>query len=464
MAVHIENFLANNDLSQPHVVRGLYDVVVDYDRSVGSRADTTLRGGRPYGDQRVVKRVSVVKTWPRKFIAIVPSDSGDISSFHPEYGSHPFHLNVEDNSTGLSHGVFLHNSNAMDILLQPEPAITWRTIGGILDILVGKPEIPPFWGLGYHQCRCCSEPHTLAAQMVITERTIAAGIPFGTQWNAKEYMKPTFDDFTVDKDRWGGFGDWVRHLHDIGTYPPYDDGVSMDIFIKNHTDGIFVGHTWHTRSKTVWPDFSHPKSVDNWTKQFREFYKQVPIDVSWNDMNEIANGMSSSINGCSKGNSLESPPYVPKQLSKLQHHTLCMTAKHYARVEYNVHNLVLKEVSTKRSFVISRATSPSQGKYSGHWDGDIDTDYLSMQWTIPSIMNMNMFGIPLVGGDICGFLGKAENNTFHQELCARWFEIGAFYSFSRNDRDALPGEMPWIVNVWRRYANNDFMGNFFNIW
>ncbi|CAG2107192.1 unnamed protein product, partial [Medioppia subpectinata] len=385
---------------------------------------------------------------------------------HPEYGSHPFHLNVEDNSTGLSHGVFLHNSNAMDILLQPEPAITWRTIGGILDMfiflgpnpadvardyvsLVGRPEIPPFWGLGYHQCRCCSEPHTLAAQKLITERTIAAGIPFDTQWNAKEYMEPTFDDFTVDQDRWAGFGDWVRHLHDIGmhyvpiidpgidpinkpgTYPPYDDGVSMDIFIKNHTDGIFVGHTWHTRGKTVWPDFSHPKSAEYWTKQFREFHKQVPIDGSWNDMNEIANGMSSSVNGCPKGNPLESPPYVPKQLSKLQHHTLCMTAKHYAGVEYNVHNLyaiyeamatdkALKEVRQKRSFVISRATSPGQGKYSGHWDGDIDTDYSSMQWTIP------------FGGDICGFLGKAENNTFHQELCARWFEIGAFYPFSRN--------------------------------
>ena len=51
------------------------------------------------------------------------------------YGSHPFYLSVEDRN-GHSSGVFLFNSNAMDVILQPKPAITWRTIGGILDFYV----------------------------------------------------------------------------------------------------------------------------------------------------------------------------------------------------------------------------------------------------------------------------------------------------------------------------------------
>ncbi len=42
-----------------------------------------------------------------------------------------------------------------------------------------------------------------------------------------------------------------------------------------------------------------------------------------------------------------------------------------------------------------------------------------------------MYGIPLVGGDICGFLGTAKNDSHFQELCSRWLEIGAFYPFSR---------------------------------
>ena len=47
------------------------------------------------------------------------------------YGSHPFYLVMEN--SGFSHGVFLKNSDPMEIILQPAPAITFRVLGGVLD-------------------------------------------------------------------------------------------------------------------------------------------------------------------------------------------------------------------------------------------------------------------------------------------------------------------------------------------
>jgi alpha-glucosidase (family GH31 glycosyl hydrolase) len=53
-------------------------------------------------------------------------------------GVHPFHINLErtpNNQTDV-HGQFLLNSNAMDIDIQPLPALTYTTIGGIIDLYI----------------------------------------------------------------------------------------------------------------------------------------------------------------------------------------------------------------------------------------------------------------------------------------------------------------------------------------
>jgi alpha-glucosidase (family GH31 glycosyl hydrolase) len=53
-------------------------------------------------------------------------------------GVHPFHINLELTDGGQTnvHGQFFLNSNAMDVDLQPLPALTYTTIGGIIDLYI----------------------------------------------------------------------------------------------------------------------------------------------------------------------------------------------------------------------------------------------------------------------------------------------------------------------------------------
>ena len=46
------------------------------------------------------------------------------------------------------------------------------------------------------------------------------------------------------------------------------------------------------------------------------------------------------------------------------------------------------------------------------------------------VMNMNMFGVPFSGPDVCGTYGKVD-----EELCARWIQTSAFYPFARQVSD-----------------------------
>jgi alpha-glucosidase (family GH31 glycosyl hydrolase) len=45
------------------------------------------------------------------------------------------------------------------------------------------------------------------------------------------------------------------------------------------------------------------------------------------------------------------------------------------------------------------------GKWTAHWLGDNWSEWDNMHYSIIGMMQFNQFGIPLVGADICGFIG-----------------------------------------------------------
>lgn len=158
--------------------------------------------------------------------------------------------------------------------------------------VIGRPHMPPYWGLGFHLCRY--NYGSVERTREIWKRTRDAGIPFDVQWNDLDYMD-TAKDFTYDKDKFSGLPDFVQDVHSAGmhwvpiidpgisnaeggfVYPPYDQGIEMNIFVKESKEpgaGPFIGKVWNTVS-TVWPDFTHPNATEYWTNQLQSFHNEV---------------------------------------------------------------------------------------------------------------------------------------------------------------------------------------------
>uniref|UniRef100_A0A3Q0T6M1 Lysosomal alpha-glucosidase n=1 Tax=Amphilophus citrinellus TaxID=61819 RepID=A0A3Q0T6M1_AMPCI len=223
------------------------------------------------------------------------------------YGSHPFYIVQEED--GLAHGVFLLNSNAI-VMLQPTPALTWVSTGGILDLYVFLgpdpqsvirqylqiiyPMMPPYWSLGFHLCRWGYTTSNTTRK--VAQRMHSENFPMDVQWNDLDYANKR-RVFTFDPWRFGDLPEMVEEFHKRGmkyilildpgisstsppgTYPPFDDGLKRDVFIKNATGHILIGKVWP--GPTAFPDFTNPETRKWWEDSIRDFHSKVPVDGLW---------------------------------------------------------------------------------------------------------------------------------------------------------------------------------------
>ncbi|KAH6907030.1 alpha-glucosidase [Coprinopsis sp. MPI-PUGE-AT-0042] len=240
------------------------------------------------------------------------------------YSNHPVYF--EHRSTG-THGVFLLNSNGMDVKLNEtagKPSLEYNVIGGILDFyflagsesnpeelskqyaeIVGLPAEMPYWGLGFHQCRFGYKDYVDLAGVISKYK--AAGIPLETMWADIDYMDRRLI-FTVSDEYFpmNRMQEIVNHLHTnnqhfitmtdpaVGylpeeEYEPLDRGSEMDVWLKNQNGSYHYGLVWP--GVTVFPDWFHPRVEEYWTSEFKRFYNAedgLDIDGSWIDMNEPA--------------------------------------------------------------------------------------------------------------------------------------------------------------------------------
>jgi alpha-glucosidase len=237
------------------------------------------------------------------------------------YGSHPVYF--EHRSTG-THGVFLANSNGMDVKIsktQWTRYLEYSILGGVLDFyflagpdptsvsqqyaeLVGLPAMIPYWTLGFHQCKY-GWPSIDHVSAVVAEYS-AAQIPLEAIWGDIDYMDRR-RDFTTDPKRYPldkvrAFVDQLHRngqryvqildpgIHNEVGYGPYDRGAQQGVFLRSADGSFYRGRQWP--GEVVWPDWLAPGTEEWWINEIRYFYNPytgIDVDGLWVDMNEASN-------------------------------------------------------------------------------------------------------------------------------------------------------------------------------
>ena len=411
------------------------------------------------------------------------------------YGVHP-RLTVLDKS-GQSFGVLFLNSAAQELSLTPSPSLIYRTIGGLLDMYlflgpgpeqvvqqyteaVGRFPLPPYWSLGFHLCRYGY--NSLEKMMEAVDRMRLYEIPQDAQWGDIDIMDRSLD-FTVSQDRFGGLSDYVQQLKQDGvkfvtildpcistgepncTYRPFDLGQEMDVWVKTPSGTPLTGQVWPL-DPVYFPDYTNPRTKLWWSLLVTEFHDLLEYDGLWIDMNEPSNFVPGDMySGCESVN-VNYPPYMPRiRLDNTDHgladKSLCGDSVQYLGQHYHVHNMFgwsqssptltgVREATGGRGLVLSRSTFIGSGQWVAHWLGDNFSNWDNLKYSIIGMLQFNQFGIPMVGADICGFIGDTT-----EELCVRWHQLGAFYPFSRNHNtifamDQDPGSFPDSAGIIRQ--------------
>ncbi|CAN6674786.1 hypothetical protein TRVA0_065S00342 [Trichomonascus vanleenenianus] len=356
--------------------------------------------------------------------------------------------------------------------------------------VIGLPAMHQYWTLGYHHSRYGMKSADDFWDRV--EKHREHGIPLETMWSDIDHMD-RFRDFTLHPENYpeDKFRGIIEELHkrnqyyvpiiDAAIYSPddpensdyetYNSGRKLDVFVKNSAENTyFVGRVWP--GPCVFPDWLGFNTFNWWYSQLDEFHKKLPYDGIWLDMNEVSSFCTrDDCQPRNRGNYKQFTPYgryfdgteatepvrlarnviFPKYVinngvapNEMSGRTMPMDAIHAGRVlEYDWHNLwgfqetkntyealAAGVLPNMRPFLISRSTFAGSGKYTGHWGGDNFSKWEYLRYSISQGLSFSLFGMPMFGTDACGFIGNSN-----EEMCNRWSQLNAFFSFYRNHND-----------------------------
>ncbi|NQV03196.1 MAG: DUF4968 domain-containing protein [Bacteroidia bacterium] len=359
----------------------------------------------------------------------------------PLYQSIPFFIGIHDS---LTYGIFLDNSykTLFNFGASTDDLFSFfsaeggkldyfffgnKTVARILEDytwLTGRMELPPYWSLGYQQCRWGYFPETEV--MSLARKFRDKQIPCDVIYLDIDYMD-AYKIFTWHPERFPNPQGMIRKLNEMGFhivvivdpgikiepgYSAYDQGVANDYFIKYPGGKLYTGSVWPGRCH--FPDFTKKATRIWWGESFQSLV-DAGVEGFWNDMNEP------SAWGQSIPNIVEFD-FDGHQTSMAEAHNVYGLEMSRATYEGTK-----KLMNGKRPFILTRAGFSGIQRYSAVWTGDNSATDIDMLLGVRLVNSLGLSGVSFTGPDVGGFMKSPSKALF-----LRWLSIGVFTPFLRN--------------------------------
>lgn len=314
--------------------------------------------------------------------------------------------------------------------------------------LTGHMPLPPMWALGNQQCRWSYYPQAVAEEVVHQYR--AHDLPLDVLYLDIHYMQG-YRLFTWDTTRFPNPKSFTDKLKQQGvklvtivdpgvkyqppalgaadkpgtanpelapqekSYYVYNQGAERNYFLKRKDGSVYIGKVWPGES--VYVDYTL-EAASRWWGDLHHALTDNGVAGIWNDMNE--------------------PSDFVDQTGKRQ-----MDVVNYDEGEYSTHaknrnvfgSLMARATREglerlqpdKRPYIITRAGYAGYQRYTTTWTGDNNSTWEDMALSIPMFQTLGLSGVPFVGTDVGGFIGRADG-----EMLTRWYQIGFLTPMCRN--------------------------------
>jgi alpha-glucosidase len=387
----------------------------------------------------------------------------------PLYKNVPFYVGLQNK---IAYGIFFDNTfrSFFDFAQERHHVTSFWAQGGNMDYyfiygpdvnsvvsgyteLTGKPELPPLWALGFHQCKWSYYPESNVRE--ITSKFRELQIPCDAIYLDIDYMDG-FRCFTWDKEKFPNPTKMISDLREEGfktiaiidpgikvdpDYYVYKEAMENDYFCKRADGPYMKGKVWP--GECYFPDYTNPKVRTWWADLFKGLIADNGLAGIWNDMNEPA---VMEVPNKTFPNDVRHD-YDGHPCSHRKAHNIY--GAQMARATYEG---VKKYIYPKRPFVITRSAYSGTQRYSSSWFGDNIATWEHLSIANIQAQRMALSGMSFAGSDIGGF---AEQPT--GELFVRWIALGIFHPFCRVHSSGDHGDQePWtfdedVTNITRKF-------------